>query len=159
MKDISPHQVSSELRAHAQRTERALVRASRAAALIGERVVVEATPSDTGEARRGWRVVLMPDGAELVNDAPHALILEFGSLPHRPPLMPILRWVMRVAFDGQAIDDIGAAPPEAVAMARAVVEKIASEGTEPHWMVRSNLARLGKILAQTTQFELERVGS
>lgn len=157
MRDIAAHEVGQLLRRHERRVERALVQASREAALRGERVVVEATPADTGEARRGWRVVLTPDGALLTNDAPHALVLEFGSRPHRPPLMPILRWVMRVAFDGQAIDDLSDAPDGAVAMARAVVETIAKEGTEPHRMVRGNAGRLAKILVTTTRRALEEV--
>lgn len=157
MTTLSPDQLGAWLRDHNQKVEQALVRATRGAALRSERTLVEATPADTGEARRGWRVEFHPDGAEIVNDAPHMLVLEYGSRPHRPPLLPILRWVMRVAFDGQAIDSVEDAPKEAVQMARAIVEQIAKEGTEPHRIVRGNSKELVRILKTTIKREIERM--
>ena|GEM_PF-2881187 len=157
MTTLSPDQLGAWLRKHNRQVEEALVRATRGAALRSERILVDATPADTGEARRGWRIEFHPDGTELVNDAPHFFVLEHGSRPHRPPLLPILRWVMRVAFDGQVIDDVDDAPREAVQMARAIVEKIANEGTAPHNIVRGNSGELLRILRMTTKREIERL--
>lgn len=137
-----------------ERTEFGLYRA----ALRALPLVVEATPSDRGLARGGWQVDKVAGGADLRNDAPHAGILEAGSRPHRPPLEPILRWVVRVFGIGleggrRSYSDESDVPARTKAVAWAVTEKIAEHGTEAHWMVRGNMRKL----AQYAREEVERM--
>lgn len=67
--------------------------------------VVKATDDaelvDTGAYKQSWRFVQDPDGAEVLNDAPHAAVIEWGRRPgKRPPLEPLMEWVRR-KFAGQ----------------------------------------------------------
>lgn len=55
-------------------------------------------------------------------DAPHALPVEYGSVPHYPPIKPLLKWARRVLGDESA--------------AYAVQQKIGEEGTQPQPYVR-----------------------
>lgn len=136
--------------------------AMHAAALRSMPAVVEDTPSDTGQARAGWDVRQAPGGADLFNDAPHIGILEGGSRPHWPPFEPILRWVVRVfgidaenaATSRRSYEDENDVSNEAYAIARAVQAKIAKEGTEPKWMVRDNLPKMGEFLRKETEKRL-----
>lgn len=117
-----------------------------AAALIGEGIVANATPVDRGEARNAWTVVPTPSGADLFNDAPHAGILELGSRPHRPPLEPILRWVVRKFGTGKrSFEDWSEVEPRLFGIAMAIVRNIEAHGTKPHFMVRNNLGKLTRI--------------
>ena len=127
------------------------------AAMLGEPIVVEATPSDTGATRQGWRTQRTGDGAWLVNDAPLAAILEFGSRPHWPPLKPILEWVVRKwgldlaggrrSIPGDSIENV---PWPTYQAAKTVQEKIALKGTKPHYMIRKNLDELTRIAKRET---------
>ena len=52
---------------------------------------------DRGQFKRSWKAIPTPDGAELLNDAPYAGVIEHGRRPGRPgpPLAPIYEWVQR----------------------------------------------------------------
>lgn len=132
-------------------------RAQYRAALRAVPIVAEATPVDRGITRSAWQAVPVPNGAELRNDSPVAGILELGSRPHRPPLLPILRWLVRkegIDLKGgkrsfQSLDEV---PPQTYAAAMGIVRAIAERGTKPHLMVRDNLPRLARLV----QIETER---
>lgn len=90
---------------------------------------------DSGEYRAGWRAVLTRDGAQLVNDAPHAAAVEYGRRPGRPPpLRPLQLWAMR---------RLGLPPAEAARVAAVVSRKIGREGVRPRFVARAVRARLG----------------
>lgn len=131
------------------------------AAMRGLPVVVEATPSDTGRTRAGWTVIPRKSGADLMNDSPVVGILEAGSRPHRPPLLPILRWVVRkfgvdLAGGKRSFVSFDEVSPEAFGMAQGVVNKIAREGTKPHWMVKNRLPLLEYYAAEEVKRALRR---
>lgn len=133
-----------------QEIQRALYRA----ALRGEAIVAEATPVDRGHARNAWYVQPMPDGSViLANDWPYIGILERGSRPHYPPLMPILRWLVRkegldLAGGRRSFETFDEVPYTTYLAAKAVQEKIGQEGTKPHRMVADNLDQLTTIAGQ-----------
>lgn len=123
--------------------ERGLTRA----ALRGVAPVATDTPSMDGTARAGWAVRRSPHGAELYNDTPHAGILEEGSRPHMPPIMPILRWVVGkwgADLEGgkKNIESLEDASKEARSVAWGVAKQIAREGTKANHMVLDNLDTL-----------------
>jgi hypothetical protein len=165
MRTVEASQLGAKFRALQEEIEAAGRQGAFRAALRGVRVVAEDTPVDEGVARAGWQVQRTPDGAELFNDVPYAGILEAGSRPHRPPLRPILEWVVRkfgldLNNDGgsrrsfESLDDV---PRNTMALAMAVVQKIEDEGTEAHWMVKNNLDELAELLDQETERMLRKL--
>ena len=60
-----------------------------------------------GEYKRGWDHRILPDGAELFNDAPHAAVMEYGRRPMRPgpPLAPILDWVLNKLVPNGVVEE------------------------------------------------------
>lgn len=84
--------------------EAAAVKGMRSAALYLNRTVVleisqtEPRPAvDTGELRNSVNVTMVPDGAIVSVDAPHAGVIEYGRRPggRQPPLQPLIDWVLR----------------------------------------------------------------
>lgn len=171
--EISAGQVGAALRQTDHELQHRVIAGLRRGALRGIPVVVKDTPADRGQARAGWDVAFVRDGADLFNDAPHAGILEAGSRPHRPPILPILRWVVRKfglnlealaagatrkSFRGtkRSFEGIGEVPASTVSFAWAIANKIAREGTAPHWMVRKNLKLLSRLAAEEVKRELSK---
>jgi hypothetical protein len=125
------------------------------AALRALPVVVKATPSDRGVARAAWDVSKVPGGAELFNTAPYAAVLEVGAAPHRPPLMPILRWVVRkFGLNLEGMSNVSASkkkkarrgfstikdvPWLTYLVAKSIQDKIEKQGSKPHGMIAKNL--------------------
>lgn len=132
-----------------------IVRALYKAALIGEVIVAQKTPVDKGQAKNAWKVSPTSTGADLFNDAPHIGILELGSRPHRPPLTPILEWVVRKFGTGKrSFTNISEVEPHLVGIAKAIVRKIEREGTRPHYMVRDSLGKLTAIAKREVERSL-----
>ena len=106
----------------------AMVRGMHKAAMRMEVAVVEeidATlpypPVDTGGMRQSTSLARDQDGADVFMTAPHAIFMEEGVRPHRPPLLPLLEWAMRKGFD------------DPIAVARAVVRRIELQGIAPRF--------------------------
>lgn len=165
-KHVSMEQISAVLRADFEEMVEASEDALFRAALKGVRPVVEDTPTDRGQAKAGWDVRRVEGGADLYNDVPYVGVLEAGSRPHRPPIMPILEWVVRkFGLNLELLDAGGSHEDEKKAMKRAkqsfesikdvpwrtyrfaeaIAEKIEREGSEPHYMVKNNLPKLEAI--------------
>lgn len=163
---VQANQLGAELRAHQEEIFEAGRTGAFRAALRGVRLVAEDTPVDEGIARSGWQAQRTEDGAELFNDVPYVGVLEMGSRPHRPPLRPILEWVVRkfgadlenTKASRRSFEDMGDVSSEAVGIAMAVVDKIAREGTEPNWMVRNNIPKLTELLQEEVERMLRRMG-
>lgn len=133
------------------------------AALRAEVIVAQDTPADTGEARAAWRVEVgsPTEPARLVNDAPHIGVLEVGARPHRPPLMPILRWLVRkIGADGKGgrrtFTVLSEVDGDVVARARAVQAKIARDGSPAYGMVAKNLDKLSRIARDEVEAAIKR---
>lgn len=156
---ISPDKVSTVFRAVSHKLPDTIATtAAYRAALRGLPIVVKATPSDTGQARAAWDVRRVKGGAELYNTAPHAATLEAGAAPHKPPLMPILRWVVRKwglnlrnlgrpadkkpRRDKRSFESIKEVPWGTYLVAKSIQEKIEKEGSKPHGMISGNLQKL-----------------
>ena len=155
---VTAGKLGARLRGDSKRALGAIRRGLVRAAVVGEAIVAEATPVDTANTRNAWRVRLTRDGADLINDSPTAVFLEEGTRPHRPPLLPLVRWAMRKKGLGGSttITRLEDAPDEAVGMAVGIANKIERKGTRPVHMVRSNLTRLTQIARRNVEAELER---
>lgn len=163
---VEAEQLGAAFREEQARHKRAIGRAMLRAAHRGMPIVVKATPSDRGTARAAWQVRKRfnkhgtPIGADLYNSAPHAGILEMGARPHWPPLMPILRWVVR-KFGLQlnqkgkrSFESFDEVPYGTYLVARAIQKKIAQKGSKAHRMVGNNLTKLRLIALRETKREL-----
>lgn len=157
VRTISVEDFGARLRFDAGQISTAMVAGMRAAALIGEGIVAADTPVDTGLTRNQWGVAGTPRGADLFNDSPIAGILELGSRPHRPPFIPILRWVVRKFGTGKRSfeDPSEVDNPELWAIAWGTVKAIERHGTKPNYMVRDNLDRLNEIARREVERRLE----
>ncbi|MBI1291864.1 hypothetical protein GC173_11565 [bacterium] len=58
--------------------------------------IVSQSDGANGRFLQSWSVTELDNGAELVNDAPYAGIIEEGSRPHWPPFRPIFDYMGRV---------------------------------------------------------------
>jgi hypothetical protein len=100
------------------------------------RMLVEASPVDTGLYAQSWDFTHDESSAVIGNYAPHAPIIEFGARPFTPPLKPLLEWAKRVL--GSA-----AQPPdydEAVqGLARYTQKKISEKGMAPRHILTNAL--------------------
>lgn len=82
-----------------------------------------------GAYKRGFRVVPRPSGAELRNDAPHAMTIEWGRRPRRPgpPIEPIREWVrLKLGKSGRELE----------AAAWAIRHHIHEKGSPPKFIMK-----------------------
>lgn len=152
---VSLKGAGAAFRADHKRAVAAVHRGLLEGALLGEQIVVQATPSDTANTRQRWQVIPTAEGADLVNDSPVATYLEFGTRPHIAPLMPLVRWVARkrgVSLAG--VTRLSDVPPEIVAAARGLREKIARDGGKRYGMISKNLDKLRRIARERVEKNL-----
>ncbi len=181
---IRPDQVEGMIKARSDATRKALVRASNRAALRSQALMVRRTPVDQGQLKNSWRVVLgslavttaVQELAALVNDAPHAGIVELGARPHKVSAegwAAIYLWVYRhrhlfgfVTKSGRtararatrgnvrARIDVN---PELERITWGIVKRIEKEGQKPTFFVRDSLPVLNEILGEEVNKQIERV--
>lgn len=122
-----------------------------------ERIAVKDSPFDIGAYIAKWDVEDTPDGTDLVNDAPHASVIEYGRRAgaRPPPLQPILEWAQRHAnviilkATGRPIAATKSGKPKATTrfsdvenrdllrFARALQMAIARRGIPPKFVMRN----------------------
>lgn len=119
------------------------------AALRGVPMATAATEQagavDQRHFQRSWDARLRPDGAELINDAPYAAIIEWGRRPGQPgpPIEPIREWVHRkLVLTGQ-VD-----AKDADGIAWAIRQRIHDRGTPPKFILRGLKRDLGRIFLE-----------
>lgn len=104
---ISPGSLGARIRSDHVGAPKAVNRAIFSALQRGKAYIVGKTPVDRGILRNAWRVVqLSGGGAELVNDAPYAGIMERGARPFKTSgagILALKGWVMRMFKSGRMI--------------------------------------------------------
>lgn len=130
-----------------RRCERAAVNA--ASRLIGylRQMVDDLGINDTGGYRAGFR----RDGSTVINDAPHAGIIELGARPHpvsKEGVLAIAAWVRRKLHpkdeSGSVIMGKNGKPKKfgedaALRIAYAIAENIKKFGQKPHYVMMNAL--------------------
>lgn len=97
---------------------------------VTEKVAKETT--DTGRYLQSIESSCSGLSGDVIATAAHAVYVENGTRAHRPPFRPIYEWVWRKRLD------FGIKPDEVGRVAKAIVDKIAREGTRPgHQWLRS----------------------
>ena len=130
------------LRRHVQARAQATVKAIQETAQTAKNLYASETPVDLGNMKSSWRVINSTRGATVVNDAPHAAFIEFGTRPHpvsEEGQRKIRAWVWR------KISGVTEANVDSITWA--IVQKIRKEGSKPKWIIKSNLPWLDRVLA------------
>ena len=147
----------------ARRIEDAAVRGMRSAALRAKIEVIReidtASPYpavNTGGLRQSVQVINLPNGAEVVVDAPHAPFLEEGTRPFWPPLEPLVAWVIRKGL-APSLGDPDEQERFAIQVARAIQYAIASRGIEPRHFLAKAMVRMPAIVQAEVGRELAAV--
>lgn len=162
----SIEQLPEELLRRARETAGALKEGALRAAHRGHAHLVGQTPVDQGQLRNSWRVVdrraqsLSPGAveelAEIINDAPHAGVVELGARPH--PVSPegwdaIYEWVRRhfgfTVGGSSEMRRVGGETGEDPVLSEitwGIVHKIAREGQRPTYFVRDSMPELKRLL-------------
>lgn len=106
---LRPGDLAPAFRRLSGNLRKAVERGMISAAHRGRAILVRATPVNTGQLKAAWLVViggwLAGFIAEVVNDAPHAGVIEAGARPHavsRAGVEAIRRWVMLKMFGWMA---------------------------------------------------------
>jgi len=142
---VTPKAFGAALRARIQADRRLMLQAALEAALWGEAQAVMKTDEmgveNEGHFKRSWKHVPTHDGAELVNDAPYAAVIEYGRRPgaRPPPFGPILRWVELKLVQEGAVE-----PEEAEDVAWAIRQSIATKGIPPKRILGSLEKPIGR---------------
>ena len=111
-------------------------------AIVADEVVssiprlVEKTPVDTAEMASSWDFEATKEKISLGNFAPHAVFIEYGVRPHKPPIGPLLAWAKRKLQDPSQPPDYS---PEVWRLARGVQKKIEERGQEPHHILQNEI--------------------
>lgn len=175
---IGIEQLPRELQRVEQRFEKALARGLRMGAERGRAIIVRRTPMDLGQLRASWKVKAHDMVAELINDAPHAGIVELGARPHKvnaegwqaiyewvrrhPELYGASRPRSRVSATTAQQAQLGAfkgLDPEITSITWAIVKKIQKHGQKPTFFVRESLDVLEKALIKEVERQLARATS
>lgn len=153
---VSPRDIARVLRNTDKVLRTSVKRAVIEAAAVGAEIVANDAPVDTGRLKQS--VVMRRRGKsghpEVIAQAPYAGVVEVGSRPHVPPLLPLVAWVRRHAGDfglsngGRARDARGrfVTTGQAVAIARRIQRAIARRGTRPRYYMKNNLGRMEQVL-------------
>jgi nucleoid-associated protein YgaU len=145
-----PSKLGSLLKQAGAAMPRVMRNASLGAARRGQALMPKKGPTDQGQLRNSWRVREVPDVA-LVNDAPHAGIVEAGARPH-----PVSREGID-ALTGWAMRQLGVSEKEARGIAFAIAARMKTEGQEPTYFIRDSLAELRDFLRPEVVRQLERL--
>jgi len=131
-RDSRPDEFGSELTKLMRKRTRQARAAAVGSAQFGAALAVVKTGGenlvDLGGYKNAWKGVRVHNGAEVINDAPYAGVIEFGRRPGRPgpPLAPILAWVESKLVRGGEV-----AEEDARSVAFAIRAKIHRDGTPP----------------------------
>jgi hypothetical protein len=171
---IRPEQLGAALTSAAQNASQAV---QKGLYLGAERAVAhlkKTSKVDRGQYKNAWRHRSLPGGSrQVLNDAPHAGIVERGARPHPVSAagwMAIFRWVLRHlpefgvsakaarmttrALSSRRSKSSGAVSwtvEEATRITNAIVNKIRTRGQEPTWQVRDSMPKLAKFLNEELQ--------
>lgn len=109
--ELHPGQVARAIRQRNRANINAMIDGAIAGAFRGRKFIVRKTPRDQGQLRKSWKVkagrraFILRDSlaAELINDAPHAGVVERGARPHpvsREGFLALVGWAKRHGFKG-----------------------------------------------------------
>ncbi len=179
---LTPAELPKVLASHEKKMPEAIRAGIRLAAERGRTLLVRASPVDLGQFKTAWRVREGIHGPEIVNDAPHAGIIELGARPHavsREGMIAIAAWAKRKILQSgrmsrkaylasgkklssKAMKTTGKkgqhwADVEAMSIAWAIAGKLKKYGQKGKFIVRDNMPKLSKYLAAEVARQIQKV--
>lgn len=162
---VSAEQLPAVLARDEARFHKALLRGTRRGCERARGILVKRTPTDQGQLRASWKVVVRGNLAELINDAPHAGIVEMGARPHKVSAegwAAIYAWVHRhpqlygasrrrprahgTVEEARQRGPFRGLDPEISSITWAIVRKINRQGQEPTFFVLRSLDECRNVL-------------
>lgn len=172
---LSALELPKVLASHEKTLPKAIRAGIRLAAERGRSLLVRESPVDQGQYKNSWRIRETSDGPSIVNDAPHAGIIEKGARPHgvnREGIEALTAWALRKLMSGQLASKTPASDPakkyrnqygswagrqkrsktpalekEARGIAFAIAAKFKKYGQKGLFIVDRNMPKLSKFLA------------
>lgn len=169
---VNALQLPAVLEAHAKKLPQAFQVACVLAAERGRSYLVRQSPVDLGQFKNSWKVKHGSNGPVIVNDAPHAGIIENGARPHpvsREGIEALTQWAKRKLLMGArmsrkkylasgrklskaALSTTGKkgqhwADVEARNIAFAIAGKLKKEGQKGLFITQKSIPQLAKFLA------------
>ena len=151
--------------------------------MFGRALLTKKSPTDQGQLRNSWKLVDFPGGArsrstmtQLVNEAPHAGIVERGARPHRVSqegIEAITQWVwrnrrsfklgkvsgpiQRGTKGGRKAVQRASELEQCKGIAFAIVWKIRRKGQAPTWFVRDSMPKISSVTRREVIREIDRL--
>jgi len=141
---LKPGQLHKDLEKRMRNLKVDTEKATRKAMFRGKALLTRRTPVDTGQMKNSWQV----KGDILLNDAPHAGVIEEGARPHKVSkegIEAIARWAQR---------RLGVSEEEARGVAFGVARKLAKEGQKGHYIVRDAMDELRSFVVKEIVAEI-----
>ena len=146
---ISEKDLAKDLRRRFRASRRGVDKALRKATQRGRSLLARRTPVDTGHMKNAWRATK----TGIINDAPHAGIIETGARRHkvnRAGIEALAGWAQRV---------LGVDEKEARGVAFAIASKLAKRGQKGKFIVRDALPELRKFVRLAFEQNLRNIAS
>lgn len=143
---ISPKELAPELQRRFRGIRTLAKKAIRVGAARGRGILAHKTPVDLGQMKSAWRVNRLT--MEIINDAPHAGIIEGGARPHKVNAAgrrALVRWAMR---------QLGVDEKTANAVAAGTIKKLEREGQKGKFIVRDSMGKLRREVAKEMERQL-----
>jgi hypothetical protein len=143
---IRPEELGPELRRRARNMPKVINKGLNKAAHRGRSMLVKKTPVDMGQMKNSWRVIK----TDIVNDAPHAGIIEEGARPHKvnaAGIASLTAWARR---------KLGVNEKEAKGIAFAIAKKLEKEGQKGHFIVRDSVDDLRRFAVNEVVREINK---
>jgi len=139
----TPTEFARDINKRMRELPRSIRRSLVAGAHRGRALLSKRTPTDLGQMRNSWRVVVTKDNQNiiLINDAPHAGIIEEGARPHN------VNFEGRLAIERWAMRQLGVDRKIAAAVTEGIVNKLQRHGQKGHYIVRDALPTM-RLLAK-----------
>jgi hypothetical protein len=171
---LTPEQVPGLLKRHAKEMPEAIARGAFRAANRARTRLVRVSPVDQGQYKNSWTIKEVKSFFRryvvVVNDAPHAGIIELGARPHkvnREGIEALKEWAKRHMLLGaqRAVRRVRKAnrasvqadvDAEATRVAFAIAKKIEKYGQRGRFVVERQMPHITRWLAQEMAKELDR---
>lgn len=150
---IDPKDINRVFSETSKRAKDSLMNALKKGAHKGKETLKEATPQDTMESSKAWKVKGSPkkNNLRIHNSSPYVGVLELGARPHgvnAEGRASIQAWVLR---------NLSSDEQEASRITQGIIEKIKREGQKGTFFIRLSIPEIGDELTKQITMGWKRV--
>jgi len=173
--DLRPEEVPGLLKRHAKEMPEAIARGAMAAAHRARTRLVRVSPVDLGQYKNSWAIKDIKSGnvrnISVINDAPHAGIIELGARPHkvnaagiealkewakRHMLLAAVKSARRYRGKKAKAELMSQIDEAALRIAFAIAKKIEKRGQKGRFIVEKEMPTIQRWLAMELARSLDR---